>query len=180
MDLSEISPEGQGRSQPMSAEQFSAYAQKGQQTLDALKTPVKGAGVYTAPGATEAAFQATRQPWGGATMRPGDFTAQATTPDQYAVSAKAPGQQSVTVPASVNQEQFSQAFSQAKQQFRPQLRAGANLGAFHNANTGNVEFDPSHIVTGEETAKQVGAATNAVGGAYHFGSGQGVFPPHVE
>jgi hypothetical protein len=185
----ELSPSGQERSQPMSHEQFGAFAAKGQAHLDSLKaqgTQPNKMGDET----THHAYEATREPWGGATYNPRTGNAvNFHEPDKHSVSAREPGSLPVATSAHMNEEQFGRVMNMAKVMHHKELStAGHYLGVFHDADTHKVEIDPV-VVTGDsrhredvgrEKALQVAAATHAEGGAYHFASGNGVFPPHVK
>src|ERR1700733_2113452 len=149
----EITPSGQGRSQPMSSEQFQSFAAKGQKQLDGLAAKPR-----QAPFADEnkwndtvhGAYQASREPWGGQTINPRtsspvDFNK----PDKHAVTRRSPGQDSVRVPAHMNEEQFGSAMGQAKERFHDQLSQPQHyLGVFHDPDIGeggSIEMDPVHV-----------------------------------
>lgn len=197
----ELSPSGQGNSQPLSSEQFQGFAAAGQQHLNGMTQPARGApilgqqyGVYTPPsqagvweGIKKSAYEATRQPWGGQTINPRTSSpVNFHKPDKFAVTTRAPGQAGLTAPHSMNETQFGSVMDQARKAYRPQLsRGGAYLGVFHDADKGTVDIDPVTVVGGASEqagrlkAQQVAAATHSTGGAYHFASGNGVWPPHV-
>jgi hypothetical protein len=183
----------QATSREVSPDEFQATAAKGQARLDKMRSKShdisalsKGLGEVT-----EHAYGASREEWGGATYNPRTAKPVSFThPDKHVLSARTAGQEPVTVPADASKEHFSAAMQQAHSTFRDQLAHSSHyLGVFHDADKGQVEIDPVVVVgdssgkhrqeVGQAKAQEIGAATHAVGGAYHFASGNGVFPPHV-
>jgi hypothetical protein len=58
-------------------------------------------------------------------------------------------------------------------------RGGTYLGVFHDDDNARIDIDPVTIVATADDAEKIGAYTHAIGGAYHFATGNGHFPPHV-
>ena len=200
----EISPSGQGRSEAMPASLFQEFAQAGQRRLNDLAagkpSEVFGAqyGVYTPPANRDVwpatkkhAYQASREDWGGGTYNP--RTGQAVNfhkPDKHAVTVREQGQEPVAVPHHLSEMQFGEVMDQARRTYRKQLgRRKHFLGVFHDPDAGDVQIDPVVVTgdpsgkhreeVGELAARQIAAATHSVGGAYHFASGSGKWPPHI-
>lgn len=199
----ELSPSGQDRSQPLSRPDFDAVAAKGHRLLSGMEKRAghtvfgQQYGVYSSPEGQaqwsrtkHEAYQASRSDWGGATFNP--RTGRAVDfhePDKHAVTVKTPGQETTTVPHNLNEQQFGKHMDAARKSYR-QLRNDQHyLGVFHDSDQGRVDIDPV-VVTGDRTGKhresvgreraqQIAAASHALGGAYHFASGNGVWPPHV-
>lgn len=132
------------------------------------------------PGLINHAYQETRTPWGGVTLDSHTGQPIRSDADVYALTVKEPGMRTISVPAKANSEQFAATMNNAKYAFAPILsRANHHLGIFHDADLGQIDFDPTVIVDNPEDVETIGAYTNAVGGAYHFASGNGYWPPHV-
>jgi hypothetical protein len=126
------------------------------------------------------AYNATRQPWGGATINAHTGVPLTGTEDAYALTARDPGKSSISIHPNASPEEFGQAMSQARQQFAPELsRPGHHLGVFRDEDKGTIDFDPSYVTNDPKHIETVGAYTHAVGGAYHFKSGDGFWPPHI-
>jgi DNA polymerase III gamma/tau subunit len=173
----------QATSKEVSPQEFQETAARGQAHLDSLRSQTHNTAKMdkNLGKVSKHAYEATREEWGGATYSASKGKAvNFSNPAKHAVSAKLPGQQSVTVPADASEEHFNNAMSQARSTFSEQLSHPSHyLGVFHDADKGHIEIDPVVAVNGAKKAQEVGAATRATGGAYHFKSGNGVFPPHV-
>lgn len=126
------------------------------------------------------AFMETRAPWGGATIdaHTGEFLTGKE--DKYALTAREPGMKSVTVAPNATAAEFRAAYEKALSRFDKILqRKDHYLGVFHDADKNEIEIDPV-LVTGDKSQTEtIGAYTRAVGGAYHFKSGNGFWPPHI-
>jgi hypothetical protein len=98
----------------------------------------------------------------------------------FGVTAKEPGQQTIEIPENASRAEFDRAMDQARQSF-PQLEyQNYHLSIFHDNNKGTIDIDPTVIVPTASDAEAVGAYTHAIGGAYDFDSGNGLYPPHVK
>jgi len=124
--------------------------------------------------------------YNGRTGSPVDFHY----PDKLALTVREPTESPISVHPAANRQQFGQAMDQAKQQFGGRLgHTNHYLGVFHDADAGRIDIDPTVVVgdpsrkhrqkKGMQVAKEVMSATHALGGAYHFASGDGVWPNHV-
>lgn len=188
-------PTARGSSAAVSHEDFQASASRGANLLGKYRsqkheTPgMEGAGWE---GVKNHAFEATREPWGGATYNartgsPVNFHE----PDKFAVTVREPHEEPISVEPHAGHERFSAAMDQARTQYGDRLASSHHyLGVFHDADSGRVDIDPV-VVTGDSRgkhnmqrgltdAKDISSATHAVGGAYHFNSGDGFWPDHVK
>lgn len=186
-------PDNPQHSKQVSPEEFQATAAKGQARLDKLRSKTHDISVLTnnLGNVTQHAYDVTRADWGGATYNPRtaapvDFHE----PDKHVLSARTPGQETIAVPSDASPEHFSKAMQQATSTYATQLAHSQHyLGVFHDTEKKQVEIDPVVVVgdtsgkhresVGRAKAQEIGAATGATGGAYHFASGNGVFPPHI-
>lgn len=179
--------EKRGNSRPVTADQFQQIARRGAEILNKLRgTPQSTAGMdKNWPQIVDRSFQEAQKEWGGGTIDPktGEFLTEPV--DAYAVQAtdrRVPGLETVEIPESALRDpaQWQFAMEEAKRRFAPILaQANHYLGFFHDMEKHNVEIDPVVIVDRPEDAEAIAAATRATGGAYHFATGNGLFPPHV-
>lgn len=166
----------------MSSAEFQRLARLGNQWIDRAKrdaTPTTGLDQHW-DRIKHDAYREAQLPWGGATINP--HTGQQIRPDAdlYALSVKPRGMTTVSVPETASEAEFGAAMDQAKELFRPALeRAHFHLGVFHDDDNHRIDIDPVAIVDSLDLVDQVGAYTHAIGGAYHFKSGDGFWPPHV-
>ena len=190
------SSEARGNSRPVSAGQFQQLAASGAQFLHNTERHSSTAGLdRNWESIKDRAFEATRQPWGGATISghsgkilsdSGNTVEEKTRNSagfgkgHYAVTAKRPGQETVEVSPHLNREQFGSAMDTARNRF-PQIgNRYHHLGVFHDAEKGTIDLDPVLVTRRPNQVERVGAYTHAIGGAYHVESGNGYFPPHVK
>lgn len=121
------------------------------------------------------------EPWGGATIdaHTGEFLTGKE--DKYAITVRPPGMDSVTIPANANPLEFRTAMNKAKERYSEILqRKDHYLGVFHDADKNTIDIDPVLVTDNKSHVETIGAYTHAVGGAYHFKSGDGFWPPHVD
>ena len=181
------------QSPEISPTEFQRVAQRGQEHLDRMNSEIHDIHPLTSniTAAAQQAYKAVQEPWGGSTINPRsgnpvDFHY----PDKYAMAARDPGQDAVTMPSSVNYQQFRGHMGDAVAKFHGNLQRGQHyLGVFHDSDKHTVEIDPSVVVgdprphhrqeVGAQHAQEIMAARHSLGGAYHFASGNGLFPPHV-
>lgn len=181
------------QSPEVSPSSFQQVAARGQARLDKMGAEIHDTHPLTQnlTAASNQAYAATREPWGGTTINPRtgnsvDFHE----PDKYALAARDPGQQPEVMASSANQQQFREHMGNAVTKFSGNLQRGSHyLGVFHDSDKHTVEIDPSVVVgdpgrkhrqeKGAEAASEIMAARHTLGGAYHFASGNGLFPPHV-
>jgi hypothetical protein len=175
--------EARGDSQAVTPAKFQATAQRGAALIQ------HGADNASPPEAmhrqwgklTADAYKSVQEPWGGITAD--THTGQHVAPDadKYAVTARSPGQEPVKVGMNPSPLQFSQAMNNAQSRFHDQLsHEGAHLGVFRDDDIGEIHIDPTRVLSNRKDSDAVGAASHAVGGAYHFKSGNGAFAPHVK
>lgn len=172
------------RSRPVSHEEFQNLAQQGERLHKTLASPAykqSTSGIDNNWDATvKHAYDQTRQPWGGATYHPSTGKALQGNEDAYAITARDPGKQSIEIDPQSSYQDFHKAMSAARQQFGPELsRADHHLGVFHDADVNKIQFDPAYVTPNHHYVETLGAYTRNVGGAYHFKSGDGFWPPHV-
>jgi hypothetical protein len=194
--------EARGNSRPVTADEFQEIARAGAKFLKGTERR----GNRGTPGLDkdwegikDKAYAASREPWGGATInayhggfigdKGEDVAAKVAQgqhkgygSDRFGITVKRPGQEQVQVSPLANREQFGAAMDHAKAAY-PQLANRAHhLGVFNDADLKPpmIDFDPVLVVRTQTEAEEVGAATHAIGGAYHYASGMGFFPPHVK
>jgi hypothetical protein len=178
-------PEYASTGRKVSEEELDNIKKRGQERLEAYK----GQGQSTAglegdkwEQAKTDAFAKVQKPDGGETYDP--RTGEAFKPEKaesgpFAVSAKHEGQEAVRIPANATKAEFDAAMEKAKEQF-PQLKdANHYLGVFHDAKLNEIHIDPVVIAKSTAEAEEIGAHTNAVGGAYNYATGNGLFPPRA-
>lgn len=127
------------------------------------------------------AYKAAKEPWGGVTVnsRTGRSVRQGA--DKYALTVRPQGVESVSVPANADRATFHGAMQEARQRYGDVLnRDQHHLGVFHDADKGTIDIDPVLVVKKREDAESIGAYTHNVGGAFHFKTGDGFWPPHVK
>src|SRR5204862_7128085 len=104
-----------------------------------------------------------------------------TNAELYALTVKAPGQDTVTIPEDASPAYFAAAMAEARTRFEPQLsRAQHYLGVFHDDADHRIDIDPVLVVRSPNEVDAIGPYTHAVGGAYNFATRHGYFPPHVQ
>jgi hypothetical protein len=127
------------------------------------------------------AYQATREPWGGVTVNAHTGRAVSSRANVYAITARHPGQDQISIPGHANEAEFGAAMDRAREAYPQLAHKGHHLGVFRDDDEGGrIDIDPTVIVNSRAKVEAVGAYTRAVGGAYHFRSGNGSFPPHVK
>jgi hypothetical protein len=125
-------------------------------------------------------YKSVQEPWGGTTVKASSGKAVHSRANSYALTARQPGQPQITVRPGASREEFGVAMDQARQAYPQLAHRGHHLGVFRDDDEGGrIDIDPVVIVNSRHKVEQVGAYTRAVGGAYHFRSGNGYFPPHV-
>jgi hypothetical protein len=174
--------EARGNSRPVSMDEFQHLAAKGNQQIDKMKrdsSPLTGLDQYW--GAIKGdTFDEVQKPWGGATIDGHTGTALPQGADKYALSVKPGGMHSISIPENASYPDYSRAMDEAKDTFRPVLeRRSFYLGIFHDDEQHRIDLDPVAVVDSIADVESIGAYTRAIGGAYHFKSGDGFWPPHV-
>lgn len=174
--------EARGDSRPVSAAEFHQIATRGRDLLNASEgstSPLTGlAGNFDA--LKSQAWDEVQQPWGGMTIDAHTGEPLASDADKYALSVKPPGMSTISVPDTGSQKQFDAAMSEALVKFRAVLeQQGYYLGIFHDDANHRIDIDPVMVVDNRQDAEAIGAYTHNVGGAYHFASGNGFWPPHI-
>jgi hypothetical protein len=127
------------------------------------------------------AYEASREEWGGTTVHSRTGKPLGTKGNQYALTVRDPGMESVSVKPDAPKEQFAGAMEEARSRYSSILsRKDHHLGVFHDADKGSIDIDPVVVVKNRRDVEDIGAYTRATGGAYHFKSGDGFWPPHVK
>jgi hypothetical protein len=174
--------EARGNSRPVSDAEFQALAAEGLRELQRLsqdKAPVTGLD-RNWPAVKENAWAEVQKSWGGATI-----SAQTGQPlpqgaDRYALTVRPAGMADVSVPETASKDEFYAAMDRALAEYRSQLELGQRyLGVFHDDDLHRIDIDPVLVVDTTHEVETIGAFTHAIGGAYHFKSGDGYWPPHV-
>jgi hypothetical protein len=174
--------EARGNSRPVTRTEFDDLAATGRAMVHARmssRTPATGLDERWDTIVADA-FRAVSQPWGGVTVDTHTGQPIQSDADLYALSFRPQGVASVSTPEDPTLAEFAAAMAAARTRFRVQLEAtGAHLGVFHDDDMGRVDIDPVLIVDTVDEVEAIGAYTHAVGGAYHFRTGDGFWPPHV-
>lgn len=127
------------------------------------------------------AFEQVQSEWGGGTYDAHTGKPLAGNADKYALTVKPPGVDSVSVKIGASKEEFNGAMDAARQRFDGQLQGQhAHLGVFRDEDVKRIDIDPVLVVDNHHDVETIGSATHAVGGAYHFASGDGFWPPYVQ
>lgn len=181
---SDLSTPDARRSPEVSVSKFEEHARRGAAKMDALdkgsQTPRALRGSAW-DGIVGKAFDATRSKWGGITVDGHSGKLVSDGLDAYALTMRDKGRESVHVSPNASRADFNAAMEQARSRFKNELRRpGAHLGVFRDEDTGNIDIDPVLVTSSLDDVHDIGAYTHAVGGAYHFKSGDGYWPPHVK
>lgn len=176
--------EARGNSRPVTRPEFQRLAQAGADRMARLQASGSpAAGLDDDDRFAEIVVKswlAVQAPWGGATWDSHTGEAVEDGADRYAISARSPGVESVRIPEDATEAQFTSAMHEARARFADVLQTtGAALGIFHDDDEHRIDIDPAIVVDSVEAVEQIGAYTHATGGAYHFATGNGFFPPHV-
>jgi hypothetical protein len=178
-----IGEEGaRGNSRAVSHGEFQQIAARGRDRLRAIQgAPWSTDGLsHNWDQIKQRTYSEVQKSWGGATVDPrtGEDLPQGA--DKYAMSVKPTGLDTTSVPEHASQAEFSQAMDIAKDKYGRQLaKGGSYLGIFHDDDLNRIDIDPVTVLDNLSDVESVGAYTHAIGGAYHFKSGDGFWPPHV-
>lgn len=173
--------EARGNSRAVSAEEFDKLVTEGNKRMDEMSkhhTPILPGGAWNS--IVKRTFAEVQQSWGGATIDA--HTGEELNPhaDKYALSVKPGGISSISIPENAPRHDLRDAMMQARRQFSDLLeRDNYYLGVFHDDANHRIDLDPVVVVDNVHDVEAIGAATHAIGGAYHFSDGNGYFPPHV-
>jgi hypothetical protein len=174
--------EARGNSRSVSPEEYQSLAAAGREHLDrAARSGQSVAGLDKHWDSVKAdAYEASREPWGGRTINSRGRSVHPNA-NVYALTVRHPGQGQIHVPLDAPRDHFDAAMDTARARYGDQLASkGGHLGVFHDVDENRIDIDPVHIVKTRKHVEEIGAYTHAVGGAYHFRSGNGYFPPHVK
>lgn len=171
------------RSRAVSSDEFQSIAAHGAAEYEKLKReggPTTGLDKNWAA-ISNRAYSETREPWGGATIdaHTGEFLTG--NEDKYALTVRPAGSAQISIPANASPAEFRKALDRAKIEYADILqRKDHSLGVFHDNDTGTIDIDPVLVTANKSHVETIGAFTHAVGGAYHFASGDGFWPPYVD
>lgn len=169
------------RSREVSPRAFQRLAARGAAEYQKMKRSTSPHVLSGRTDLVDAAFKSTRSEWGGATIDSHTGKALSGNEDAYALTVREPGMKSISIPAGASRAEFGAAYDKALSRYGEILnRPDHFLGVFHDADKGTIDFDPSLVTTKKSHVETIGAYTGAVGGAYHFKSGDGFWPPHVK
>jgi hypothetical protein len=174
--------EARGNSRPVQPDEFQKIAGRGKEMLDAMHANRDGTHGLDKrwPSLKEQTYAEVRKSWGGATINAATGIPLVSTADKYALSVKPDGMHSVSVPETASQAEFEDAMERAKKAFNSVLQnQHSHLGIFHDDDNHRIDIDPVVVVDNLDQVEAIGAYTHAIGGAYHFASGDGFWPPHV-
>lgn len=173
--------EARGNSRPVSLGEYQELAGRGRADLEQRAAKPQGTRGLERhwDEVKSAAYDATREPWGGVTVNP--RSGRPVNPHKgYAVTARHPGQGQITVPGDAPPEVFHAAMDKAREQLPQLAHKGYHLGVFRDDDEGGrIDIDPVLKVNSRQKVDEVGAYTRSVGGAYNFRTGNGHFVPHV-
>ena len=178
--LKDLTAEGKAKSRPVSYDEFQNLAATGKASYIGrygATSPQKKLSAET----IDRAYKEAQAEWGGSTIdsHTGAFLPDGA--DKYAMTVKPLGVSTIEIPDTASHEEFASAMRKAHAQFDSVLqRKGHYLGVFHDSTKHTIEFDPSVLLDNLNEVESIGAYTHAVGGAYHFKSGNGFWPPHVK
>jgi hypothetical protein len=173
------SREARGNSRPVTAAEFQRLALEGRDRLLVIRSALWSThGLDACWDEIKRALYATVQkPWGGATVDPRTGIELPQGPDLYAVSVTL---DTISVGARATWAEFDAVMDIARSKYGFELgRSGIYLGIFHDDDHARIDIDPVTVVATAEDAERIGAYMHAIGGAYHFATGNGHFPPHV-
>jgi hypothetical protein len=174
--------EARGNSRPVSPEEFNDLASRGKSMLDQMrnnKSPTTGLDQHW-DSLKRSTYDEVRKSWGGATIDAHTGVPLLSDADRFALSVKPPGVAPVSVPETASREVFDDAMERARTTFRTLLEdQSSHLGVFHDDDNHRIDIDPVVVVDTPDEVEAIGAYTHAIGGAYHFKTGDGYFPPHI-
>lgn len=179
---SDLSTDDARRSREVSSEEFQGIAERGRVRLEKMrrnKQTTEGL-THNWDAIKEHAYKATREPWGGATYNTRTGQPIKTDADVYAMTVRPHNDHPVSVHPDASHEEFHAAMDHAREKYGEHLaNRGHHLGVFHDADQKRIDIDPVVLLDNPKQVEEIGAHTHAVGGAYHFKSGDGFWPPHV-
>jgi hypothetical protein len=171
------------RTRGVSKEEFAALASEGRTKLEGFRrdgSAPKGLD-DNFDKISDDAYKSVQSEWGGATIDAHTGKALAGNADAYALTVKPVGVDSVSVPIGASREEFGAGMREARSRFDSELHAQQHhLGVFRDEDSGRVDIDPVLVVKNHHDVETIGSYTHAVGGAYHFASGDGYWPPYVK
>lgn len=175
--------EGLNRSAELTYDQYQRMARRGAKKLRQWRErPTGTEGLDDAWNSlVEDSWQRVQEEWGGATINASTGRHVPDNADAYSVTVRDPGMGTIAIPIGSSREEFVTAMRRARHEYEPVLNSRfGHFGVFRNETTGMIEFDPTLVLQGRSQVDEIGTATHAQGGAYHFASGKGYWIPHVK
>lgn len=180
MDIPPITAsEARGNSRPVTAGEFQRLALEGRDRLRAIQSADWSTQGLDAnwDELKQTLYAKVQEPWSGATVDPRTGTEVPQGADRYALSITP---DTLSISEHATRAEFDAAMDIARGKYAAELaRGGTYLGVFHDDYHARIDIDPVTIVDTPDDAEKIGAYTHAIGGAYHFATGTGHFPPHV-
>jgi hypothetical protein len=176
--------EARGDSRPVSEDEFHQIAQRGRSRYRSMtnnKQTTQGLNDHW-DDIKHHAYQATREPWGGATYNTRTGQPIKSDADIYAMTVRPTGEHHpISVPLDAPEHEFHAAMDHARDKWGEHLaNRGHHLGVFHDVDEKRIDIDPVVLLDNKKQVEEIGAYKGSVGGAYHFKSGNGFWPPHVQ
>ena len=180
----DLSTDDARRSPEVTTEEFLKYWARGKQKMENLQRNSSPPQAIEDPKSwnniIDAGYNKSREEWGGMTIDVHTGKEVPADADAYALTIRDPGMDTVSVSPNASIDEFRKAMELAKIKYKAILeREGSHLGIFHDVDSGRIDIDPVLVTTSLDDVHDIGAYTNAVGGAYHFKSGDGFWAPHV-
>jgi len=171
--------EARGNSRPVTAAEFQRLALEGRDKLNEIQSADWSTRGLDAKWdeIKRTLYAQVSKPWGGATIDPRTGGELPQGADVYALSVN---RETMSIRERATWQEFDAAMDTARGRYAAELaRGGTYLGVFHDDDNARIDIDPVTIVATSDDAEKIGAYTHAIGGAYHFATGNGHFPPHV-
>lgn len=182
ISMADLSTPDARRSPAVSSQEFQKIAARGEKKYAAMSgksSPAKGLDDNW-NSIVDHSYEEAMRDWGGVTIDSHTGKDVPADADAYALTMREPGMPKVSIPEGSSKSTFRAAMNKARKSYDSILqRQGHNLGVFHDNDTKTIDIDPVALAKTRQDAEDIGAYTHAVGGAYHFKSGNGYWPPHV-
>ena len=171
--------EARGNSRPVTADEFQRLALEGRDKLSEIQSADWSTRGLDArwDEIKRTLYRVVSKPWGGATIDPRTGSELPQGADVYALSVS---RETTSIGEQATWPEFDAAMDTARDRYAAELaRGGTYLGIFHDNYNARIDIDPVTVVTTADDVEKIGAYTHAIGGAYHFATGNGHFPPDV-
>jgi len=177
--------EARDGARPVSYDEFQSLAREGLNQLGTMAAGRRPMSAFEDPArwgqVKSSAYGEVRKSWGGATIDPRTGEPLPQGADAYALTVKPHGLKQVQIPEGASAAEFSAAMDEAKARFARELEKGQHyLGVFHDDENHRIDIDPVIVVGTMHEVETIGSYSHAIGGAYHFATGDGAWPPYVD